>query len=45
MASSDQILSIDIGAWSIKLGEFENAPDGLTMKQFGYGEYSKLMTD
>ena len=45
MASSDQILSIDIGAWSIKLGEFENAADGLTMKQFGYGEYSKLMTD
>ena len=45
MASSDQILSIDIGAWSIKLGEFENASDGLTMKQFGYAEYSKLMTD
>ena len=45
MASNDQILSIDIGAWSIKLGEFENASDGLTMKQFGYGEYSSLMTD
>ncbi|MCM8533842.1 MAG: type IV pilus assembly protein PilM, partial [Lentisphaeraceae bacterium] len=45
MAASDQILSIDIGAWSVKLGEFENASDGLTMKQFGYGEYSKLMTD
>lgn len=45
MAASDQILAIDIGAWSIKLGEFENASEGLTMKQFGYGEYSQLMTD
>lgn len=45
MAGNEQILSIDIGAWSIKLGEFENASDGLTMKQFGYGEYSSLMTD
>lgn len=45
MAASDQILAVDIGAWSIKLGEFENASEGLTMKQFGYGEYSHLMTD
>jgi type IV pilus assembly protein PilM len=45
MASSDQILAIDVGAWSIKLGEFDNAQDGLTMKQFSYGEYSAHMTD
>jgi type IV pilus assembly protein PilM len=45
MASNDLILSIDIGAWSIKVGEFENSPDGLVMKQFGYAEYSSHMTD
>ena len=45
MASNDLILSIDIGAWSIKVGEFENSPEGLLMKQFGYAEYSTHMTD
>lgn len=45
MASNDLVLSIDIGAWSIKVGEFENSPDGLLMRQFGYAEYSSQMTD
>ncbi|MCH2205113.1 MAG: type IV pilus assembly protein PilM [Lentisphaerales bacterium] len=45
MAANDLILSIDIGAWSIKVGEFENSPDGLLMKQFGYAEYSAQMSD
>ena len=45
MASNDLILSIDVGAWSIKVGEFENTADGLLMKQFGYAEYSAQMTD
>jgi len=45
MASNDLILAVDIGAWSIKVGEFESAPDGLLMKQFGYSEYSGNMND
>ena len=45
MAANDLIFSIDIGAWSVKVGEFENSPDGLLMKQFGYAEYTTQMTD
>ena len=43
--ANEQFLAIDVGAWSIKLGEFENAADGLTMNQFGYGEYSQGVND
>jgi hypothetical protein len=43
MASNDLILSVDIGAWSLKIGEFEAGPDGLTMQQFGYSEYGTQM--
>ena len=45
MASNDLVLAIDVGAWSIKVGEFEDAADGLVMKQFGYSEYSTTMSD
>ena len=45
MAANDLILSVDVGAWSVKVGEFENSSDGLLMKQFGYAEYTSQMTD
>ena len=45
MAASDSILSIDVGAWSVKVGEFENSSSGIELKDFGYAEYTKPITD
>ena len=45
MAAGDYILSIDVGSWSVKVGEFELNDDGIQMVGFGYEQYSGPVND
>ena len=45
MAGNEAILALDVGAWSLKIGEFIMTPEGVSMRKFAVKEFDEGLTD
>lgn len=45
MSANNAILALDVGAWSLKVGEFIMTPEGVSMRKFAVKEFDEGLTD